>query len=95
MASDNNGVKQTPATVLAGKWGARVAARRRILALSQAEVAEKVGVAQRTISRIERGQQMPSTIVKYKVARALRTTVDDLFWQPRQMPRVPDSESAA
>jgi transcriptional regulator with XRE-family HTH domain len=53
--------------------GARIAARRLELQLTQAEVAEQAGVAKRTLERIEAGQsaQLASVIRILRVLQAL------------------------
>lgn len=48
--------------------------------LSQAELAALVGVSRQTISSIETGQYCPSTVLALRLARALRTPIDKLFW---------------
>lgn len=47
--------------------------------LSQAELAEKVGVSQSTISRIEKGDLEPDLRVLSKIARELGITVKDMI----------------
>lgn len=50
--------------------------------VTQAELAERVDVARKTISRIESGGFVPSTELALKLARELDTTVEDLFQLP-------------
>ena len=50
--------------------------------LTQAELAERVEVARKTISRIERGRYVPSTELALKLARTLDASVEDLFALP-------------
>jgi len=47
--------------------------------LSQQALAERVGVSRQAIIAIESGRQVPSTVLGLRIARALRTTVEDLF----------------
>ena len=47
--------------------------------LSQADVAERVGVSRQTIVSIERGDYNPSVKLALQLARALGATVDQLF----------------
>ncbi len=47
--------------------------------LSQQELADKVGVSRQTIVAIERGDYSPSVKLALLLAKALRTTVDELF----------------
>ena len=56
--------------------------RRAAAGLPQGELAERVGVSRQTLSAIEAGRQVPSTMLALQLARALRCTVDDLFRLP-------------
>ncbi len=47
--------------------------------LSQAQIAEKVSVTRQTIIAIERGDYSPSVKLALQLARALDTTVEQLF----------------
>jgi len=48
-------------------------------AISAADLASEVGVSRQTIYAMEAGSYVPNTIVALKLARALGTTVEDLF----------------
>lgn len=48
-------------------------------ALTQADLAERVGVSRKTINTVENGVFVPSTILALKLARALEKSVEDLF----------------
>jgi putative transcriptional regulator len=48
--------------------------------VSQTQLAEAVGVSRQTISSIETGQYCPSALLAFRLARALATPVDRLFW---------------
>lgn len=48
--------------------------------LTQEELADKAGVSRQTISGIESGQYGPSLSVALRIARALNSTLDSLFW---------------
>ena len=48
--------------------------------MSQAELARSVGVSRQTISSIETGQYCPSTVLALRLAFALATPFDELFW---------------
>lgn len=50
--------------------------------LTQAELAERVGVTRKTINTVENGVFIPSTVLALKLARALSTTVEGLFQLP-------------
>ena len=47
--------------------------------LTQAALAEMVGVSRKTINTIENGVFVPSTLLALKLAQALGLTVEDLF----------------
>lgn len=48
--------------------------------LTQAELAERVGVTRQTIGLIERGGYNPTLNLCLAIARAVSKTLDDLFW---------------
>ena len=47
--------------------------------LTQAELADRVGVTRKTINTVETGRFVPSTILALKLARAFGVTVEELF----------------
>ena len=47
--------------------------------LTQEDLAKKVGVRRETILYLEKGKYNPSLKLAYDVAKALRTTMDELF----------------
>ena len=47
--------------------------------LTQEGLAKKVGVRRETILFLEKGKYNPSLYLAHKVARVLRTTIDELF----------------
>ena len=55
-------------------------ARRADLGLTQAELAERVGVSRKTINTVENGVFVPSTVLALKLAKALNESVESLFW---------------
>lgn len=57
----------------------RLRSRRRGLDVTQLDLAQKVGVSDSQISLMERGHIKPSPELATKLARALKTTRDDLF----------------
>lgn len=59
--------------------GKRIAKRRKQLALTQANVAELVGISDKYISSIERAASIPSTEVIMRLAIALDTTPDEFL----------------
>ena len=48
--------------------------------MTQAELAERVGVTRKTVNTVENGVFVPSTILALKLAEALGLTVEQLFW---------------
>src|SRR5260370_13193474 len=47
--------------------------------LSASDLAKTVGVSRQTIYAIEAGSYVPNTVVAIRLARALETTVEELF----------------
>jgi putative transcriptional regulator len=47
--------------------------------LTQAQLAELVGVSRKTINTVENGIFVPSTVLALRLAKALGTTVEELF----------------
>jgi len=47
--------------------------------LTQEELAKKVGVRRETIVFIEKGDYNPSLKLAHDIAKALKTTIDELF----------------
>lgn len=47
--------------------------------LTQAELAEKIGVSRKTINTIENGVFVPSTILALKLSGALKVPVERIF----------------
>jgi putative transcriptional regulator len=57
----------------------RLKERRTDLGLTQAELAERVGVTRKTVNTVENGVFVPSTILALKLGKALDRSVEDLF----------------
>jgi putative transcriptional regulator len=47
--------------------------------LTQDELAEKVGVTRQTMLYLEKGKYNPSLVLAHKVAKALRSQIDEVF----------------
>lgn len=47
--------------------------------LTQAELAQKVGVARQTIIAIESAKFIPSTVLSFKIAKVLKCKPDEIF----------------
>jgi transcriptional regulator with XRE-family HTH domain len=66
-------------SAIEAKLGKRIAAERGLVGLSQAQLAERIGVATETISRLERGVAVPSLARIESIADALEISLHDLF----------------
>ena len=64
---------------LAQSVGNSIAARRRLLDLTQQEVADRAGVSQKYISALERGERIPNLDTLDQIAGALGVPVRDLL----------------
>ncbi len=53
--------------------------------LTQAELAERVGVTRQTIIAIEQGKYSPSLEVAFQIAHALGVRLDDVFSYPSSL----------
>lgn len=58
-------------------------ARRMEQGLTQAELADKVGVTRKTVNTVENGVFTPSATLAIKLAEALSVPVEQLFWIER------------
>ena len=61
----------------------RIKAEREKEALTQAALAEMVGVSRKTINTVENGVFIPSATLAIKLAQALGVSVEQLFWIER------------
>lgn len=48
--------------------------------LSQSELANHIGVSRKTISTIEVGRFVPSTVIALKIARFFKVPVEEIFF---------------
>lgn len=62
------------------RLGIRLKEVRTEAGLTQAELAERVGVSRKTVNTVENGVFVPSTTLALGLARALGVKVEDLFW---------------
>ena len=60
--------------------GNRIREARDARGLTQAELAERIGVSRKTVNTVENGVFIPSTVVALKLARALGSSVEALFF---------------
>ena len=63
-----------------GSLANRVRVARAERNLSQTDLAEAAGVSRQTVSSIETGQYVPSTLLALRLAQVLDVPVADLFW---------------
>lgn len=64
-----------------GKKNLRMKAARAAVGLLQADLAEAVGVTRQTIGLIEAGGYNPTLNLCKAICKALRVTLNDLFWE--------------
>jgi putative transcriptional regulator len=62
--------------------GVRLKEARTAAGLTQAELADRVGVSRKTINTVENGVFIPSTLLALKLAQTLGVKVEDLFYLP-------------
>jgi len=65
---------------VASELGTRLREMRTEAGLTQAQLAEMIGVSRKTINTVENGVFVPSTTLALKLARALKTRVEELFF---------------
>ncbi len=58
----------------------KLKAARAGLDLSQADLAQKVGVSRQTINSIEKGDYNPTINLCISICKVLGKTLDELFW---------------
>ena len=51
--------------------------------MTQAELAERIGMTRQTVIAIEQGRYSPSLEVAFQIARVFRVPLDDVFHYPR------------
>ncbi len=61
------------------KFRNQIKVQRAIKEITQAELAEKIGVTRKTINTIENGKFVPSTILAIRLARFFEIKVEELF----------------
>lgn len=69
---------------LAERWGEAIREARLAAGLTQEQLADRIDGEQTTISRWERGVDVPRDEMRMKVARALGVPVGELFSYPEQ-----------
>lgn len=66
-------------TKILEKFGKTLKRKRREANYSQEEFAEKLGIHRTYMSFLERGQRNPSLIMLFKISRALKIKLPELF----------------
>lgn len=51
--------------------------------ISQSELARRVGVGKTTVSEIERRDRLPNVMTAIRIARAMKTTVEEIWGDDR------------
>jgi len=54
--------------------------------MTQAELAERIGVTRQTLIAIEQGRYSPSLETAFRIARALGAALDEVFQFPKEAP---------
>ncbi len=62
--------------------GNRLRELREARGLTQAQLADLIGVSRKTVNTVENGVFIPSTVVALKLAGALGCSVEELFFLP-------------
>ena len=63
--------------------GEVIKAKRLQANMTQAELAEKIGVIQNTVSKYEKGERTPRDSTKIAISKVLNTPVEDIFFGPK------------
>lgn len=53
--------------------------QRAIHDMTQAELADKIGVSRQSINAIEKNKYVPSTVLALKIAKLFQVSVEDIF----------------
>jgi putative transcriptional regulator len=53
--------------------------QRAIYKMTQADLAQKIGVSRQTINTMEAGKYIPSTVLALKLAKVFKATVEEIF----------------
>lgn len=54
--------------------------------MTQAELADRIGVTRQTVIAIEQGRYSPTLDMAFRIARALGVALDDVFQYPDEAP---------
>lgn len=93
VASSSSESSLPEAASLRTRLSRNISIRRRALGLTQAQLAERLGVDTETLSRFERGKHLPSLATLERLAGLLLTTVGELLAE--QQPQASDDDALA
>lgn len=65
-------------------WPNRVKEYREYHGMTQRELARRCGTGHATISEIENGARLPNVVLAIRIAKALQTTAEGLFWNKEE-----------
>ncbi|CAH8283359.1 putative transcriptional regulator [Mariniflexile fucanivorans] len=54
--------------------------QRAIYNMTQADLADKIGVSRQTINAMEKNKYVPSTVLSLKIARLFKISVEEIFF---------------
>jgi len=57
----------------------KIKVQRAIHDMTQADLADKIGVSRQTINAMEKNKYVPSTVLSIKIAKLFKVSVEDLF----------------
>lgn len=52
--------------------------------MTQADLADRIGVTRQTLIAIEQGRYSPSLEMAFRIARVFKSTIDDVFHYPEE-----------
>lgn len=58
----------------------RIKVERAIHDMTQADLAERIGVSRQTINAMEKNKYVPSTVLALKIAKLFKKPVEDIFF---------------
>ena len=58
----------------------RIKVQRAIHDMTQADLAEKIGVSRQTINAMEKNKYVPSTVLALKIAQLFKISLEEIFF---------------
>ena len=58
----------------------RIKVQRAMHDMTQADLAEKIGVSRQTINAMEKNKYVPSTVLALKIAQLFKTPLEEIFF---------------